>query len=205
MIAFDSRVQGQAEVFIIGAQGGQLRRLTEDPANDTQPAWSNDGLWLYFDSNRSGTSQVWKIPVSGEGRAEQVTRQGGGFKQISVDGEFLYYRNQRGLWRKPTRGGQEEELVEYAGQFEVVSQGAYFPVLASSDISRRVGRRAVLSSIPKDFTVRFLDFKTGKIHDVFTTSAIGFWGLTVSPDGRTLLFSQTDRLEADLMLVEDFH
>jgi len=30
-------------------------------------------------------------------------------------------------------------------------------------------------------------------------------GLTVSPDGRTLLYSQVDYTGSNLMLVEDFH
>ena len=49
------------------------RRLTRDPANDTNPRWSPDGRSLYFLSTRSGTSQVWRLSLDG-GEAMQVTR-----------------------------------------------------------------------------------------------------------------------------------
>ncbi len=49
------------------------RRLTRDPANDTNPRWSPDSRSLYFLSTRSGTSQVWRLSLDG-GEAMQVTR-----------------------------------------------------------------------------------------------------------------------------------
>jgi dipeptidyl aminopeptidase/acylaminoacyl peptidase len=48
------------------------RRLTQNPANDTSPRWSADGKSLYFLSTRSGSSQVWRLQLSG-GEATQVT------------------------------------------------------------------------------------------------------------------------------------
>jgi len=37
------------------------------------PQWSADGDSLYFLSDRSGSNQVWRLPVDGFGEAEQVT------------------------------------------------------------------------------------------------------------------------------------
>lgn len=48
------------------------RRLTQNPANDSSPRWAPDGKSLYFISTRSGTAQVWRLPLSG-GEAAQVT------------------------------------------------------------------------------------------------------------------------------------
>lgn len=52
--------------------GTTAQRLTSGSASDTSPRWSHDGKYLYFLSSRSGSSQVWRLPLAG-GEAEQVT------------------------------------------------------------------------------------------------------------------------------------
>ena len=49
------------------------RQLTTDAANDSTPRWSADGRSLFFLSTRSGSSQVWRLPLDG-GEPQQVTR-----------------------------------------------------------------------------------------------------------------------------------
>lgn len=48
------------------------RRLTQNPANDSNPRWSGDSKSIYFLSTRSGSSQVWRLQLGG-GEATQVT------------------------------------------------------------------------------------------------------------------------------------
>jgi dipeptidyl aminopeptidase/acylaminoacyl peptidase len=47
-------------------------RLSGVTANDHSPRWSADGSALFFLSSRSGSSQVWAMPLGG-GEARQVT------------------------------------------------------------------------------------------------------------------------------------
>jgi hypothetical protein len=47
-------------------------------------------------------------------------------------------------------------------------------------------------------------FVTGKVKTVAPMSAPTFAGLSFSPDGPSLLFSQLDEVVSDLMLVENF-
>jgi len=49
------------------------RRLTQHPAADSHPRWAADGRSIFFLSSRSGSSQVWHIPIDG-GEAQAVTR-----------------------------------------------------------------------------------------------------------------------------------
>jgi len=56
----------------LNAKDATPRRLTQNPANDSSPRWSADGKTLYFISTRSGSSQVWRLPLAG-GEATQVT------------------------------------------------------------------------------------------------------------------------------------
>jgi dipeptidyl aminopeptidase/acylaminoacyl peptidase len=63
----------QSDLWIVGMDGSDPKQLTSTPANHSGPTWSPDGRWIWFRSNRSGSSQVWKIPVDG-GEARQVTQ-----------------------------------------------------------------------------------------------------------------------------------
>jgi dipeptidyl aminopeptidase/acylaminoacyl peptidase len=47
-------------------------RITTSEENDTSPVWNADGRYLYFLSERSGSSQIWRLARAG-GEASQVT------------------------------------------------------------------------------------------------------------------------------------
>jgi dipeptidyl aminopeptidase/acylaminoacyl peptidase len=64
--------RGRTDLWLVGANGEGLRRLTTHPAGDYNPRWSADGESVLFLSTRSDSSQVWRIPVNG-GEARQVT------------------------------------------------------------------------------------------------------------------------------------
>lgn len=62
----------RTDIWLVGIDGGDRRRLTTDAAGDFNPRWSPDGRWLYFLSTRSGSSQVWRVSPEG-GEPEAVT------------------------------------------------------------------------------------------------------------------------------------
>jgi eukaryotic-like serine/threonine-protein kinase len=199
-IAFDARPEGNPDIFVISTEGGRQRRLTEDPAEDILPKWSRDGQWIYFGSNRGGSAQIWKMPADG-GEARQVTKGGGSVAHESVDGKFLYYtkgRNVAGIWRVPAEGGEETLVLDthkagYWSAWTVVEQGIYFVT------AEKLERPAI----------EFFSFTTGRVAEVAAlTKPFRPWtnpqGLSVSADGRWILYTQADREEMDIMLVEDF-
>ena len=64
--------KGRTDLWLVGADGTGLRRLTSHPAGDFNPRWSPDGKSIWFISTRSDSSQVWRIRIDG-GEAVQVT------------------------------------------------------------------------------------------------------------------------------------
>jgi TolB protein len=50
-----------------------LTRITDDPAIDTQPAWSPDGKTLYFMSDRGGAPQIYATEPRSRARARRVS------------------------------------------------------------------------------------------------------------------------------------
>ena len=66
-IAFSSDRDGNFEIYLIDPDGGGLTRVTEDPADDVQPAWSPDGQRLAFVSNRDGNQEIYAMNLNGSG------------------------------------------------------------------------------------------------------------------------------------------
>ncbi len=65
--------RGRTDVWLASTDGAWARRHTTHPDSDGAPRFSRDGKSVLFLSTRSGSSQVWRVPVGG-GEAEQVTK-----------------------------------------------------------------------------------------------------------------------------------
>ena len=199
-ISCDTRPEAHPNIHILSADGGPVRRLTNETSDDGVASWSRDGRWLYFASNRSGEWQVWKRTVDG-GQPLQVTKNGGFAALESPDGKSIYYAkfNESGIWQAPVNGGQETKVVDeppkdYWGYFAVGPDGLYFLGETGTPQKQRPG-------------FKFFDFTTHKITvmgDMEKSPYDGAPGLSVSPDGKYLLYVQLDEARNSLMLAENF-
>jgi Tol biopolymer transport system component len=180
---------------LVSAKGGKPRRLISESAEDELAYWSRDGRWIYFVSNRSGRDEIWKIPSRG-GEAVQITRNEADREEESPDGRYLYYSKgwpfQTSLWRIPVDGGEEVKVldsVHTAGRWTLGREGVYF-------------------FTPPDkqghSDIRLYEFSTSKIKKILTIERGIFEEIAVSPDGRTILYTQVDEAGSELMLVENF-
>jgi hypothetical protein len=88
----------------------------------------------------------------------------------------------------PVDGGDETQVLESLlnNNFTVVRKGVYF-VPASGPLS-----------------IEFMNFANGKVVGIARPLHEPAWGLSVSPDGRWLLYSEFEGRQSDLMLVENF-
>jgi tricorn protease len=64
-IAFTGRQYGNADVFIIPANGGDVKQITYHSGNDEVTSWSWDSKSLYFNSNRMGQIAGFKVNADG--------------------------------------------------------------------------------------------------------------------------------------------
>ena len=62
----------ETEIWIGDAATGQSRQVTNARKSSQQPAWSPDGAWLAFVSDRDGKRQIYRIALGG-GEAERLT------------------------------------------------------------------------------------------------------------------------------------
>jgi Tol biopolymer transport system component len=199
-ISCDTRPGEHPNIDILSADGSPPRRLEDDIADDGVASWSDDGRWLYFASNRSGKWQVWKRTVEG-GDPVQITKDGGFAAFESPDGKSIYYAkfNEDGIFQVAVDGGAENKIVSEPpgggwGYFGVGRDGLYFLGNTGTPGKRRAG-------------FKFFDFVTRKITvmgDMEKSPYEGAPGLSVSPDGKYLLYVQLDESRNNLMMAENF-
>ena len=60
------------DIWTSSLQGGKANRLTYHPAPDDTPKVSRDGNFVFFNSDRTGSEQVFRIPIQG-GTPDQIT------------------------------------------------------------------------------------------------------------------------------------
>ena len=72
-LAFVSERDGNAEIYVMNADGSAQENLTRQPANDSHPSWSPDGRKLAFVSRRDGNAEIYVMNADGSG-LRNVTR-----------------------------------------------------------------------------------------------------------------------------------
>lgn len=101
-IAFTARMMNpsQMDIWIMPAEGGEPSRVTSDAPIDWSPTWSPDGEYIYFSSNRGGSMNLWRIPMSQRsgqptGEAEPITTPANylAHPSLSADGRRVAYSN----------------------------------------------------------------------------------------------------------------
>jgi TolB protein len=71
-IAFMSARDNNTEIYVMNADGSNLRRLTNHPAADSTPTWSPSGDRIAFTSDRTGTPQIYVMGADGS-NVERIT------------------------------------------------------------------------------------------------------------------------------------
>jgi Tol biopolymer transport system component len=195
-IAFDARPDSFAHIYVIEANGGVPRAITLGNFNDIVPSWSVDDRWILFGSNRSGSWQVWRISSDGSGVAQQMTTEGGMVGMESADARWLYFTHygESGLWRCPVAGGAEKKIFDGppTGNLNYWTlSGGYIYSLAERD-----GR----------FTLQRVDPETGRSQIVYTLKhdPTPFAGISLTPDGKHVIFAELDQASSGLTIVEHF-
>ncbi|HEY6240594.1 MAG TPA: Tol-Pal system beta propeller repeat protein TolB [Burkholderiales bacterium] len=83
---------GGSQVYLMNADGTNLRRITFSGAIDTEPFFTPDGQSIYFTSDRGGSPQIYRMPASG-GEPVRLTFEGdyNVSPRVSPDGKTLAY------------------------------------------------------------------------------------------------------------------
>ena len=100
-IVFRSMRHGNAEIYVMDADGANVQRLTHHEATDTMPAFSSAGDRVAFTSFRDGNFEIYTVALDEDGRPgppERLTRHPGldMHPRFSPDDEWVLFTSQRG-------------------------------------------------------------------------------------------------------------
>jgi Tol biopolymer transport system component len=197
-VVFDAFGPGDPHyhIWLIDADGGTPRRLTTRAGDEHVPSWSHDGKWIYFTSEQGGTARdVWRVSADGQISERLVSGTSGPFACESPDGRTLLFQLKDAdspLMAMPLTGGTARQLVACVrnSAFGVGQQGVYYVACDPS---------------PNPF-VHVFNLETGRDRRLGTLDGITGRpvGLSVSPDGKTIVYPKVTTQNADLMLIENF-
>jgi dipeptidyl aminopeptidase/acylaminoacyl peptidase len=178
--------RGRFDIWMVGVDGNNLRRLTSHPDNDTDPTWSADGKYVYFASSRSGSSQVWRIAVAG-GEAEQVTKVDadvGGFK-LFPDGKRMILAIE--VWPTAKTIADSNKLDEAKAKAKSKAR-VYDQLLFRHWDQWEDGKYSHLFVWSADKPADARDLTPGQTTDSPTHPFGGMEEVSIAPDTKTLAF-----------------
>jgi Tol biopolymer transport system component len=196
-IAFDGRVSASnsgvrhTNIYLVPADGGATRRLTDDSRAFIVPAWSADGRYIYCQSGNPG--KTFRVSVD-TGQIEEFHPQPLFDMAESEDGRYHYYTYRErasGIYRRLASGGPERlvpstDVVSLYRYWSTARGGVYFV------------------DGPPNAKLRYWDERTGKAKTIANLAwqlVRGPRGLAVSPDGTKVLFAAEDLSVSDILLL----
>lgn len=136
VILEDEKSEQLTHVFLAHADGSRCIQLTQGDKGASAPEFSPDNRFVYFKSDRSGKTNLFRIPVDG-GEAERLTDWKGsmGGYGISPDGKWIAFAARK-------ESEDDEKAKKQKRDYEVVdespkNQGLWLiPVAAGPDGKR---------------------------------------------------------------------
>ena len=122
-IAFVSQRDGNAEIYVMNADGTGSTRITNDPQPDGRPSFTPDGQALVFHSSRTaGKQQIWIVNVDGSSLMQLTRDSVNSSPTVSPDGQTIAYvsiRNKDGdIWLMARDGSNQRQFTRSPQQRE---------------------------------------------------------------------------------------
>jgi Tol biopolymer transport system component len=202
LVMFSSNRSGNVDLWLLDRTSGQLRQLTDDPADDWDPAFTPDGRQVVWSTNRGGNMEIWMAALDGS-RARQVSSDGVDAENATMtpDGQWLVYGSandaKRGVW-KIRPDGTEATLLE---------SGSFILPEVSPD-----GRHALFVQIRNlDYVIQAVEIESGElvpfeivIGNTSRHENVVFGRARWTPDGRGIVYIGQDGRGLSGVYVQDF-
>jgi dipeptidyl aminopeptidase/acylaminoacyl peptidase len=161
----------ETEILVVDARGAEPIQLTRARKSSTAPAWSPDGRWLAFISDRSDARQIYVInPNGGEAAALTSVEDGVGAFEWAPDGKSIAFT------MLDPKSDAMKERDKRSGEFEIVDADYRMTHLHVIQVEPRGGQPAK----PRRLTTG--DYTVGSFR----------W----SPDGKTIVFERRKNPDA---------
>jgi Tol biopolymer transport system component len=175
------------DLWVVNADGSSLSRLTRDPANETDPAWTSDGQAVVYSSDRDSRGDLYRL-VLATGAVTRLTNHYVGraiMPAPSADGRRLAFAAQTlrvgAFWDFQVH----VMLASGAPQPLAATAGSCWPNWSAD------GQRLAHVRLPRN-EPSTLEVRDGpRLDSTRVLSATGLWSYYPdwSPDGTRLAFS----------------
>ena len=96
-IAFVSEREGTRQIYVMDADGGNLRNLTNNDFHNWDPSWSPNGKRIAFTSRRAGDLEIYVMDTNGSNQRNLTNQRAFDFlPSWSPDGERIAFVSMRG-------------------------------------------------------------------------------------------------------------
>lgn len=124
-IVFSAFFDKTQVLWIMDADGGNARQLTQPGFLDRFPVVTKDNRYAVFHSTRGVGWNLWRIGLDG-GNLKQLTTDGGSMRQFSADGQWILYsavtpEGFRSIWKVSIDGGEPVRLTNQPSFYPSVS------------------------------------------------------------------------------------
>jgi uncharacterized protein YjdB len=115
-LAFVSLRDGNAEIYVMNADGSGSTRVTNDPLTDGRPSFTPDGQTIVFHSSRTaGKQQIWSVNVDGTGLTQLTRDSANASPTVSPDGQTIAYVSTRNkdteIWLMGKDGSNQRQFT----------------------------------------------------------------------------------------------
>jgi TolB protein len=175
------------DIYVMRADGSQVRRITTDPGNDHDPSWLPDGASLVFSSDRASRGDLYQVRVD-DGHTERLTTNFVGraiMPAVSPDGRRVAFAAQ--TLRVGDFWNFQVHLLDLAsGRTEPIpaSGGACWPAWSPDALTLY---NVQLDSEPSAIQRR--DLASGAVTLAHANPSLWSYYPRVSPDGQWLAMS----------------
>lgn len=195
-IAFDSLSRGHWEIYVADVLERKPRKLITNISDFIRPQWSRDGKWIYFKSDEPGRMGIYRCPAAG-GDAVQLSKDIDGFSPMeSFDRTTVYFASHE----KKSTLKMLRLPPQTSGEVEVDG----FPRLSDSGLWTLTRNGIYFVSADAPQSLLYFDLATRQVHQIFRGDKEFTSGLSVSPDGRWIIYGQEANPSGDIMLVDHF-
>jgi Tol biopolymer transport system component len=169
-------------IYVMNADGSDVRRVSPPDAGDYSPAWSPRGDWIACASGSGeyGGTDLYVMKPDGSGR--KLVVKNGGWPAFAADGGSLYFHSKRqdqwGIWRVKLDGSSLERITPAGVEAftpRASADGKWLVAAVQRGEHRQIER---------------LEFATQQWTAV-TNDPADHWNPSVSADGQQVLYHRT--------------